>query len=428
MSNSERALVVSSDGHAMAPMPDYRSYLPARMHEEFDAFCQTYASSGALAGDTATLRRRTDADVIEQWEEEVVVTGRMRGLSDPHARLEEMDRDGRAADVLFPDFGLPFQIGTPFTSTLGGHTRTKEQIERGNRAHNRWLADYILVAPHRFAAMALTSFTDVDETLREIRWAKEHGFRGVLLPAFADDDPLFGERFEPIWDLLEELELPLNSHIGTSSISQVRLSVANIPHPACALPLFNAQNVFFCHQILSQFIWSGILERHPQLELVFTEQGSGWIVAELEAMDFAYEKSYLRRDIRDVVKQRPSEYFRRQCFLGSSIFSRAEMEERYRIGVDKMMLGMDYPHHEGAWAMGPGSVEYLRATVGAAHVPAEELRKMLAETAIGVWGLDRKTLVADAERIGPPIDLLLTPPERDYYPRGDVKKPAGTSM
>jgi predicted TIM-barrel fold metal-dependent hydrolase len=398
------------------------------MHEEFVAFCQTYASSGSLAGDTATLRRRTDADVIKQWEEEVVVTGRMRGLSDPLARLEEMDRDGRAADVLFPDFGLPFQIGTPFTSTLGGHTRTQEQIEAGNKAHNRWLADYIQVTPHRFAAMALTSFTDVGETLTEIRWAKDQGFKGILLPAFADDDPLFSERFEPIWNLLEDLDLPLNSHIGTSSISQVRLSVANIPHPASALPLFSAQNVFFCHQILSHFIWSGILERHPKLKLVFTEQGSGWVVGELEAMDFSYEKSYLRRDIRDIIKQRPGQYFARQCYLGSSIFSRAEMEERYRIGVNKMMLGMDYPHHEGAWAMGPGSVEYLRATVGAAHVPAEELRTMLAETAIGVWGLDRQKLAADAERIGPPIDLLLTPPEHDYYPRGDVKKPAGTAM
>jgi predicted TIM-barrel fold metal-dependent hydrolase len=398
------------------------------MRREYDDFCRAYAGSVALAGDPATLKARTDAYVVEEWEHQVVDTGRMEGVHEPGARLEEMDRDGRAADVLFPDFGLPFQIGTPFRSAMGGHRRTQKQIEAGNEAHNRWLADYVSAAPHRLAGMALTSFKNVDATMDEIRWVKENGFRGVLLPAFDDDDPLFGDRFEPIWSLLEDLEMPLNSHIGTSTVSSVRLSVASIPHPACALPLFNAQNVFFCHQILNHFIWSGILERHPGLRLVFTEQGSGWVVGELESMDFAYERSYLRRDVRQVVKLKPSEYFHRQCFLGSSIFSRSEMEYRHRIGVDKMMLGMDYPHHEGAWAAGPGSVDYLRATVGVAQVPVEEARTMLGETAVEVWSMDRAALQSEADRIGPDMDLILMPPERDHYPRGDVNKPAGTAM
>ena len=66
---------------------------------------------------------------------------------------------------------------------------------------------------------------------------------------------------------------------------------------------------------------------------------------------------------------KPSEYFDRQCALGSSIFSLAEMEARHEIGIDKMMLGFDYPHHEGAWAAGPGLVPYIQATLGVAKVP-----------------------------------------------------------
>ena len=53
-------------------------------------------------------------------------------------------------------------------------------------------------------------------------------------------------------------------------------------------------------------------------------------------------------------------------YVGASLFSRAEIEIRDQIGLDKIMLGTDYPHHEGTFA-GAGTREYLKATLGAAH-------------------------------------------------------------
>ena len=97
----------------------------------------------------------------------------------------------------------------------------------------------------------------------------------------------------------------------------------------------------------------------------------------VEAMDYSYDGSYLRQDHTEFLSMRPSEYFARQCFLGSSTFSRAEIAARHVIGLDKMMLGMDYPHHEGTFAAG-GTTEYLRATLGAERVPVDEARRLLA--------------------------------------------------
>ena len=57
---AERALIVSSDGHATAPMPDYRSYLPESVRAEFDAFCETFAKEGARTTDAASLKVRLD--------------------------------------------------------------------------------------------------------------------------------------------------------------------------------------------------------------------------------------------------------------------------------------------------------------------------------------------------------------------------------
>ena len=119
-------------------------------------------------------------------------------------------------------------------------------------------------------------------------------------------------------------------------------------------------------------IWGGVLQRHPKLRVVFTEFGSSWVAGALVNMDYTYEGSYLRRDVHSVLPHKPSEYFARQCFLGSSIFSRAEVGARHEIGIDKMMLGMDYPHHEGTWAAGPGTLAYIQATIGACAVPADE--------------------------------------------------------
>jgi hypothetical protein len=125
-----------------------------------------------------------------------------------------------------------------------------------------------------------------------------------------------------------------------------------------------------------------------------------------------------------VIRLKPSEYFERQCHLGASIFSRNEVAMRHEIGIDKMMMGMDYPHQEGTLGGGYGTREYLQATFGAEQVPEDEARRMLGETAVSVFGFDMAKVKAVAAEVGPLPDEVLTPPEVDLYPHGDVHKPA----
>jgi hypothetical protein len=103
------------------------------------------------------------------------------------------------------------------------------------------------------------------------------------------------------------------------------------------------------------------------------------------------------------------------------LFTRAEIEARHQIGMDVMCLGMDYPHHEGTF--GAGTTNYLRATLGAVGVPSDEARKLLGGNAIERWGFDAARLRTLADQVGPELELLLTPPEKDLFPRGDVAKP-----
>ncbi len=421
---ADPALLISSDGHAVANMEDYRPYLPSRMHEDFDAFCAVYREHGGRNSDPKQLSAQLDPDIVQKWGREVVEPGYLAGISDPNARIREQDRQGCAAEVLHPDFGLPFEMGSSRLRALYQQERTADQLDAANKAHNRWLADFMSVAPQRFAGLAVVTFDDVDSAVQEIRWAKEAGFKGVMLPHFDEAVPLYDPRFEPIWHAVEELEMPVNSHGGLSSISKRMVTATpSIPHPSCAFGLRLPPLFFHCHQILTHFIFGGVLERHPNLKLVLTEQGSYWTVGALQSMDYTYDGSYAKRDVREVLHHKPSEYFARQCALGSSIFSLAEIEARHEIGIDKMMLGFDYPHHEGAWAAGPGLVQYIRATLGVAKVPPHEARQLLSGNIARVWGFDLDTLGAIANRIGPSLDELLTPAETESYPRGDVHKP-----
>jgi hypothetical protein len=173
-------------------------------------------------------------------------------------------------------------------------------------------------------------------------------------------------------------------------------------------------------------IWGGVLQRHPKLQVGFTEVGSGWVIDALEGMDYSYEGSFLRRDIRDLLELKPSEYFQRHCHLGSSLFSLAEGRARRQIGVDKIAIGVDFPHHEGTWGVGPGTATYLRATLGAAGVTRDEARSMLGGTP-STYGssMSRNLVTSPLVSVRACAKFLLRRPEIGYA-CGDVNKPLVT--
>jgi len=424
-----KIMMISSDGHATARMEDYTQYLDPKFREEFGEFCKVYAERGSHTFEEPALRQRLDPYIVEEWLEQMVEPGRIDGNWNPQRRLQELEREGVVAEVLFPDFGLPFELYSPtLAAQLGYGARTQEQVDAGDRAYNSWLADFCATAPSRFAGMASISFHDPDAAIKEIHRVKELGLKGITMPTFDETMPLYAEQFEPIWSTIEDLELVLNTHVVSSATSGRWVGTnAPPPHPSVLAPLFRGVVVFYCQQLVDHLVWGGVFERHPRLNTVFTEQGSAWFAAKMIELDHSWGGSYLRRDVREIVKRPPSEYFARQCHIGSSLLSAAEVGFRHSIGVDKMMVGVDYPHHEGTW--NGGTLDYLQACFGPNDVPEDEARRMLGETAAGVFGFDVAALAPVVERVGPTPERILTPPTEDLFPRGDVHKPlAGATI
>lgn len=423
-------MIISSDGHATGRVDDYAPYIDPKFREEYAAYCVEFKKEPRYAFEPEVFKLRADEDIVEEWTREVTEPGRMEGKWDADRRILEMDTEGVTADIIFPDFGKPFELYSATQGTkLGVKPLDFERKQVSNRAYNRWLKDFCAIAPERFAMLAMIEFDDVDAAITDLNWAKENGFKGVLCPMFEPKEPLFAPKFEPIWHTIEDLGLILNSHGGMSSTNRSGerdIAVDEMPHPACIVPIMSRHIEFFTHEVLDQLIFCGVLDRHPNLKVVFTEQGSAWVRPKLAAADYTWKGSYVRSDLREVVKLSPTEYFERQCWIGSSLLSEHEVAIRSEIGVNKMMIGTDYPHLEGMWH--PSVRDYLRATFGVNHVPQDEARAMMGQTAAEVFQFDTGKLKAITDRVGPTIEEVLTEPKADLYPRGDVHKPAAGAL
>jgi predicted TIM-barrel fold metal-dependent hydrolase len=414
-----RITLISSDGHVMARMADYRPYLESAYLEDFDAFLVEYLRHGVITTDETNISNRLDPDVAAEWKEKVADPGRLDAAWSAERRAAELDREGIAAEVLFQEFATPFLMSSPtHAATLNVKPPTDDHLSAGYRAYNRWLTDFRSHAPERWLGMAAISLHDIDAAVAEIKAVKEMGFAGIALPALPGSDRLYQPRYEPVWAALQEHELVVNIHVA---IANALPHYDQAPSLTSARALVGADIFTGVRNLLPTLIFGGVLERYPRLKVVFTETHSDWVLGALQRMDHAYERSDLKRDVRDVVAMKPSEYWNRQCYLGSSLFSRAEIAARHRIGVEKMMIGIDFPHSEGAWRYGTDN--YVKATFGAEHVPAAEARQMMGETAAQVFGFDLPALRRIADRIGLDEADALTPPDVQPTYRGDLDRP-----
>lgn len=222
---SDRALLVSSDGHVGPPTQELRPYIEKKYLRDFDEYLAAHRHKWAVLAER-------DPSAPEVWSEErrakwrgeeKVQSGGLQGLVDPRRRIRELETDGIVVDVMFPD--EQSENSAPFSAGLvreefdvpDRKEYTAELKAAGARAYNRWLADFCSVEPDRLLGLALIgSLADVDEAVKEIRRVRESGLRaGILLPLHYTGLPFYNdERYEPLWAACAELDMPVHSHAG----------------------------------------------------------------------------------------------------------------------------------------------------------------------------------------------------------------------
>jgi predicted TIM-barrel fold metal-dependent hydrolase len=399
----QHQIVISTDGHCGADLHEYKPYLEQKHQALFDDWAAGFHDAWAdeLDQDRDVNNRSgvASANAPVNW--------------DSKLRNEHLDGQGIAAEVLFPNTPPPFYPSGVLTSPA---PRTREDYElrfAGLRAHNRWLADFCSESPDRRAGFAQVFLNDIDDAIAEVRWAKEAGLRGVLLPGdhVQNMQGLYYPEYDPLWAVCAEIQMPIHKHAAAPTENLYEGG------PASQLVHF-CEIQFYTGRAISHLIFAGAFERYPDLKFVTTEIASGAeIASRLATMDMMaklrdmgtgtpfYEHT---KEALEGLKRLPSEYFATNCYIGGP----HDLRQAYDIGVPNLMWGSDFPHSEGT---APYSVESLRAQLF--DLAESEIDTLVATRAADVYGFDLDALQPIADEIGPTMSEIKTPLGADEWPR-----------
>ena len=386
----ERHLVISSDCHAGLPPERYRDYVDPKYRDAFDVALPIQIEETRKAA-----RKFLVADFNQEWRKGI--EPELTGAWDGDVRNRVLDADGISGEILFPD-GITEMNMPPFGAGISLPTDPPVVPElqwAGARAHNRWLAEFCAMAAERRAGVAVAPicWDDVGRSLEELAFAADHGLKGVLIPSrWGRQPPYHDPRYDPVWEACQDRGLVVHLHSGAAPME-------DYGEHAGMMGIYISEVVWWSVRPMWFLIWGGVFERFPRLRLAITESTTVWVPETLQLLDFRYEETHYAAklgDYRSHLSMKPSDYFRRNVFLGASCMPRREAELRHAIGVLNIMWGSDYPHPEGTW---PTTREQMLETFRG--LPHDEVAAMLGGNAARVYGFDVEKLLPLAARIGP---------------------------
>ena len=163
-------------------------------------------------------------------------------------------------------------------------------------------------------------------------------------------------------------------HIGSSG--QLMPRDADGPGGVGAA-MFQVQSYVACNE----WLWSGIPVRHPELKISMSEGGIGWVPMMMDRLDFMLMQSgHGRNDWKAMhTDLTPSEVLRRN-FWFCSIDDPSILPLRERIGIDHIMLEVDYPHADSTW---PDSQAFFDRNLR--DLPVEHVRKLAYANAAALF-------------------------------------------
>jgi len=401
MAVSERYLVISADTHAGLPAEQYRPYLDARYHDQFDEYlAEREANRSELL--------RMNYDYIMGWE--TSNEEGLRGAYDVEQRDKELDADGVAAEVMFADAdAITGMASPPFGAGLAAGTITDPELAfAGARAHNRFLAELCQHNSHRRGGVGLVPIThDIERGVAEIEWlAGQPGIRGVMVPTmWREHLPYNHPAYDPVWAACQAAGLPVHTHSGDAPQEEYNDNIG----------VYLAEVAWWSARPMWHLLFSGVFERFPGLKFVVTEGAAYWAADMMWKWDQYMGGSHTTKKLAALLKGKisklPSDYFGENLFIGASTMSKEEIRRRHVIGCNVIMWGTDYPHPEGTW---PHTNERLRDDFS--DVPVEDTRQLLGETAARCYGFDVTALRPIADRIGPTPESLGQDPSRRSDP------------
>lgn len=298
----------------------------------------------------------------------VMVPTAMPKLIDPEVRLRDMDAMGVALQVLSPAPSQYYYWADPELS--------QQLVEIQNTAISELVSRY----PERMVGLGTVSLQHPQLAVAQLESAVASGLKGLEISTNVNGRDLSDPALEPFWRKAESLGCvifihPFGADFGPRLVDHYLSNVIGQPLETTLA--------------LSHLIFDGVLDRYPKLKLL-AAHGGGYLPFYAGRSDHAWA---VRPDVGKCTGA-PSDYLRRIWF-DTLVFDPAEVRFLIdRVGIDRVVVGTDYP-----FDMGDSAIHPLLQAVP--ELTEEERRRVLYLNALRLLGLS-ETWLSESERAIPP--------------------------
>ena len=355
--------IISVDDHVVEPPHVWQTWLPARLrdrgprierrgigamkHIGGGAYEQTFDADGAPAdcwvfGDLVYIHKRHVAAVgfnRDDMTMSPITYDEMRpGCYEPKARLEDMDVNWVDASLCFPTF--PRFCGQTF-SEIGDRELGLACIE----AYNDWMVEeWCGDSGGRLIPLTIVPLWDASLAAAEVRRNADRGVHAVCfseIPSHLGFPSIHTGFWDPFFAACAETATVVCMHIGSSS----RMPATSGDAPVAVAATLSFNNAMAS---MTDFLFSGVLVRFPELKLAYSEGQIGWIPYVLERADTVWVEHRAWGGVRDTIPEPPSTYYYRQIY-GCFFRDQHGIDAIDKVGVDNITFETDYPHTDSTW-------------------------------------------------------------------------------
>lgn len=242
-----------------------------------------------------------------------------RLLESPLERLDSMQLQG-----------VNHQVLSGWVDVFG-HGLTDAQGKKWHEMLNNAMGDFCSQNPNAFSFLASGHMPNSNSAARELeRAVKEHGALGGVVACNIEGVNLGEMELEEYWACASELDVPVFLHPTQAQ-----------PTPRSKAFALNqvVQYTFDTTLSVGSLIWSGVLDRHPNLRIILSH-GGGALPYLIGRFDFMHNKGH--HDQNGIKSKRSPWSYLREMYFDTILHDKQALEYlKQKVGVSQMVLGTD---------------------------------------------------------------------------------------
>lgn len=351
--------VVSADNHIEITEDIFFEAFPERLRDKaprvwFDSYWRV-----GYPGQMQTYPEGVDVDGA-------LTRGVLTDGFDFEVRNRHLDIEGIDKEIVYPQSLLAF-IRHP----------DQEVQELIYRTHNEYMAELGRRNPGRFFGVGICSnWWDPAKAEASIQQIVDLGLRTFMVPlnpglnAAGKTIDYASKDMDRFWAAAAEAGLPVNFHIGEVPSTSSRGGFGTF---------FIVQAAPF-RRVFGNLVFGGILDRHPELQVVFAEGGINWVPGAIQDAELTFGA---HREIYDIIpRHRPGHYWHHNMYATFQTDA-VGLKLLDDIGADRVMWAQDYPHGEGTFGY---TANAMQDVIGA--TTEQGARLILGDTASALYKLN----------------------------------------